>query len=160
MRIASSSGHWPIAWSRRLLTVFPLIQYVGFRFRALLDMMIMFITLQKELLSVPRAIQNPEELFLLIKIFQSHQLHAEIARVLDSENVGLSSRIVQNDWSFIGTKLESLINAGMWAEGLSYAKSLLAIPEDEAGQKALQERDDWAVWNLLVTAAENVNNPE
>lgn len=117
----------------------------------------MFIALQKELLSVPRAIQNPEELFLLVKIFQSQQRHGEIVKVLDSENVGITSRIVQNDWSFIGTKLESLVKAGMWAEGLSYAKTLLAIPEDEAGQKALQERDDWAVWNLLVMAAENIN---
>ena len=92
-----------------------------------------------------------------MKIFQSQQRYAEIVKILDSENVGITSRIVQNDWSFIGTKLESLKNAGMWAEGLSYAKSLLAVPEDEAGHEALKERDDWAVWNLLVTAAENIN---
>lgn len=117
------------------------------------------VVLQNELLSVPRAIQTPEELFLLIQIFQSGKHYAEIVKILNSENAGVNSRIVQNEWSFIATKLASLGEAGMWTEGLSYAKSLLGIPEDEAGQRALQERDDWAVWNIIVGAAKNIKDP-
>ncbi|KAL4906508.1 hypothetical protein BDW74DRAFT_133702 [Aspergillus multicolor] len=114
----------------------------------------------KELLSPPRAIQTAEELLLLVKIFESQGKHAEIVKTLDSDNLGIKSRIVQNDWSFIGVKLTSLEKAEMWTEGLSYAKELLAIPSTEEEKKAIQERDDWAVWHLLVTATQKSNNVE
>ncbi|PYH47457.1 MDM20/NAA25 family protein [Aspergillus saccharolyticus JOP 1030-1] len=114
----------------------------------------------KELLSPPRAIQSAEELLLLVKIFESQDRHAEIVKILDSDGLGLNSRVVQNDWSFVGVKLSSLEKAQMWTEGLDYAKSLLAIPSNEDGMKALQERDDWAVWHLLLTSTQKINSPE
>ncbi|PYH93734.1 putative cytoskeleton organization protein [Aspergillus ellipticus CBS 707.79] len=114
----------------------------------------------KELLSPPRAIQTPEELLLLIKIFESQGRHSEIVKILDSENLGLSSRVIQNDWAFVGDKLSGLEKAEMWAGGLEYTKSLLAIPTNEAEQKALQERDDWAVWHLLITATQKLNTSD
>ncbi|RAL08991.1 MDM20/NAA25 family protein [Aspergillus homomorphus CBS 101889] len=114
----------------------------------------------KELLSPPRAIQSAEELLLLVKIFESQERHAEIVKILDSDSLGLNSRVVQNDWSFIGVKLSSLEKAQMWTEGLEYAKSLLAIPSNEEETKALQERDDWAVWHLLLTSTQQINSPE
>jgi N-terminal acetyltransferase B complex non-catalytic subunit len=110
------------------------------------------------LLSPPRAIQNSEELLLLIKIFESQGRHDEIVKILDSENLGLSSRVVQNDWSFVGVKLSSLEKGEMWTQGLSYAKSLLAIPGNEEERKSLQERDDWAVWKLLLNSTRNINS--
>lgn len=112
------------------------------------------------MLSPPRAIQSAEELLLLIKIFESQERHAEIVKILDSENLGISSRVIQNDWSFIGEKLSSLEKAQMWTDGLAYTKALLAIPTNEAEQKALQERDDWAVWHLLIAATKNINTSE
>lgn len=112
------------------------------------------------MLSPAKAIQTTEELLLLIKILETQERHSEIVKLLDSENLGINSRIVQNDWTFVGTKLESLEKAGMWTEGLAYAKSLLAIPSDENERKALQEHDDWAVWNLLVASVRNINNSE
>ncbi|KAL3468340.1 N-acetyltransferase B complex non catalytic subunit-domain-containing protein [Aspergillus heterothallicus] len=114
----------------------------------------------KELLSPPRAIQSAEELLLLVKIFESQGRHSEIVKILESENLGIKSKMVQNDWSFIGVKLSSLEKAEMWIEGLSYTKELLAIPSTEEEKKAIQERDDWAVWHLLVTATRNINSTE
>ncbi|PKX93059.1 MDM20/NAA25 family protein [Aspergillus novofumigatus IBT 16806] len=114
----------------------------------------------KELLSTPRAIQNAEELLLLIKICESQGRHSEVVKLLASHNVGLSSRIVQNDWPFVGEKLSGLEKAEMWAEGLSYARDLLAIPTNESEEKTLQERDDWAVWSLLVHSVQNIKNTE
>ncbi|KAL4927148.1 MDM20/NAA25 family protein [Aspergillus undulatus] len=114
----------------------------------------------KDLLSPPRAIQSAEELLLLVKIYESQGRHAEIVKVLDSENLGIKSKMVQNDWSFVGVKLSSLEKAEMWSEGLSYAKELLAIPTTEEERKAIQERDDWAVWHLLVTATQRMNTAE
>ncbi|KAL3437638.1 N-acetyltransferase B complex non catalytic subunit-domain-containing protein [Aspergillus tetrazonus] len=114
----------------------------------------------KELLSPPRAIQSAEELLLLVKIFESQGRHAEIIKILDSDNLGINSRIIQNDWSFVGVKLSNLEKAEMWTEGLLYAKELLAIPSSEEERKAIQERDDWAVWHLLVTATQKIDTAE
>lgn len=112
------------------------------------------------MLSTPRAIQNAEELLLLIKICESQRRHSEVVKLLDSQNLGLSSRIVQNDWPFVGEKLSGLEKAEMWAEGLSYARNLLAIPTNESEEKTLQERDDWAVWSLLIHSVQNIKNEE
>ncbi|KAE8351475.1 N-acetyltransferase B complex non catalytic subunit-domain-containing protein [Aspergillus coremiiformis] len=114
----------------------------------------------KELLSPPRAIQGPEELLLLVKIFESQGRHDEIVKILDSENLGLSSRIIQHDWSFVGVKLSSLEKAEMWTQGLCYARDLLGIHNNEEERKTLQERDDWAVWKLLVISTRNINSQE
>lgn len=81
-------------------------------------------------------------------------------KILNSENLGISSRLIQNDWSFVGDKLSSLEKAQMWTEGLAYTKELLAIPTNEAERKALQERDDWAVWHLLIVATKQIDSPE
>ncbi|KKK20685.1 hypothetical protein ARAM_000334 [Aspergillus rambellii] len=114
----------------------------------------------KELLSPPRAIQTSEELMLLVKIFESQGRHAEVAKILDSDNLGLKSQIVQNDWSFVGVKLDGLEKAQMWPETLSYTKELLAIPSNPGEKAATPESDDWAVWNALVTATQKINTPE
>jgi N-terminal acetyltransferase B complex non-catalytic subunit len=97
---------------------------------------------------------------LLVKIFESQGRHAEIIKILDSDNLGINSRIIQNDWSFVGVKLSNLEKAEMWTEGLLYAKELLAIPSSEEERKAIQERDDWAVWHLLVTATQKIDTAE
>ncbi|CRG87977.1 N-alpha-acetyltransferase 25, NatB auxiliary subunit [Talaromyces islandicus] len=115
----------------------------------------------KELLSPPRAIQNQEELFLLLKIFQSQDRNDEILKILDSENLGLKSRIVQNDWFFVREKILCLGRSGKWTEGLDFAQGFLSVPdEDEKAQTLLKERDDWEVWTLLLTSAKKINTEE
>lgn len=112
---------------------------------------------QNQLLSHPRAIQTSEELLLLIQIFESQGRHTEIVKILDSANLGIASRIVQNDWSMIRAKLLSLEEAKLWNEGISYTKELLPLSNDQSARKSAQEHDDWAAWNILVTATRNLN---
>ncbi|OQD85225.1 hypothetical protein PENANT_c010G02609 [Penicillium antarcticum] len=109
-----------------------------------------------ELMSPPRAIQNAEELLLLIKIFEKQDKHDEIIKILDSESTGLSSRIVNNDRVFLSSKLNSLGNTERWEEGLACAKDLLTVPEDEEGRKALKERDEWKFWNMLIVSTRHL----
>ena len=110
-------------------------------------------------MSPPRAIQTAEELILLVKIFQAQGRHDEILNILNSDNLGLNSRLVQNDWLFIREKLLSLERAEKWKDGLDYAKELLSMPdEDEAAKKLLQERDDWGVWGLLLASTKKLND--
>lgn len=117
--------------------------------------------LQTELLSPPRAIQTAEELLLVVRVLESQGRWTEIVQVLDSENAGLSSRIVNNDRTFMLVKVISLGAAELWEEGHSYVKSLLAVSEDEAERSTLHERDDWKYWNLLILAVRRLeNSPE
>ncbi|CAI7565238.1 unnamed protein product [Penicillium glandicola] len=114
-----------------------------------------------ELLSPPRAIQTAEELFLVIRILESQNRWTEIVQVLDSGNAGLSSRIVNNDRTFMLAKVTSMGAAGLWEEGHSYVKSLLTVSEDEAERNTLHERDDWKYWNLLIAAVRRLDkSPE
>ncbi|KAJ5963624.1 N-acetyltransferase B complex non-catalytic subunit [Penicillium vulpinum] len=110
-----------------------------------------------ELLSPPRAIQTAEELLLVFRIFESQSRWEEIVQVLNRENVGLSSRIVNNDRSFMLAKVTALGAAGLWEEGHSYAKSLLAVSENESERNTLHERDDWKYWNLLIAAVRHLD---
>ncbi|KAJ5194007.1 N-acetyltransferase B complex non-catalytic subunit [Penicillium cf. griseofulvum] len=110
-----------------------------------------------DLLSPTRAIQTAEELLLVIRVFESQYRWEEIVQVLNSHNVGLSSRIVNNDRTFMIAKVMALGAAGLWEEGYSYAKSLLAVPDDEAERNALHERDDWKYWNLLIAAVRHLD---
>lgn len=120
--------------------------------------------LQKELLSPPRAIQTPEELSLLVKIYEAQNRHDELLEILDSQNLGISSRIAQNDWSFVRTKMLILEKLGRWEEGLKLARELLALPDsstdDAKAAASVEEKDDWKVWSLLLAATENLENAE
>ncbi|KAJ5408707.1 hypothetical protein N7509_002590 [Penicillium cosmopolitanum] len=114
-----------------------------------------------DLLSQPRAIQKPEELRLLIEILTSQGRHEEALQILDSENLGIHSRIVRGDSTFIGLKMASFASAGnMWDEAFTFVQSLLTVPsEDERGRKQLLELDDWNLWNLLYEATSNSTRP-
>jgi N-terminal acetyltransferase B complex non-catalytic subunit len=80
-------------------------------------------------------------------------------KILDSANLGLNSRIVQNEWFFVRTKIANLQKAELWEQGLDLARHLLTTPEDAAqAKKLLQERDDWAVWALLLSATQKLGH--
>lgn len=96
---------------------------------------------------------------MLIKIFESQNQHAEIVKILDSENLGLRSRIVRQDKSFLICKATALESAGLWEEGLAFAKDLYTVSEEGKTKKKLRELDDWAIWSLLVEAIRNIETP-
>ncbi|KAF7717372.1 Cytoskeleton organization protein Dec1 [Penicillium ucsense] len=108
--------------------------------------------------SPPRAIQTSEELRLLIKIYETQGKSSEVVKILDSDNLGLKSRIVQNDNAFLGFKAANLIAAQMWEEGVAFVKGLYGVSDNQERLKALREIDDWSIWNLLVTATKNAKD--
>lgn len=121
-----------------------------------------FYPLQKELLSPPRAIQTAEELLLLTRIFAAQGRDDEIVKLLNSEHLGVTSRIVQNEWSFVTAKLEALEKAELWEEALVYTRELLSLPDDasSAADMKYREMDDWKVWNLLLATTQKLDNAE
>ena len=109
---------------------------------------------QTQLLSAPRALQTSEELFFLLRIYKCQERWTEAVQLLNSENVGLGSRIANNDRFFMFEKVHCLGSAGLWQDALAYSKSLLTVPDNENGRQALKERDDWKIWNLLRSTAQ------
>jgi len=89
----------------------------------------------------------------LIEILCSQGRYEEALNILTSENLGIRSRIVRGDSTFIGLKISCLLDAGnKWDDAFSYAKDLLTVPDDEQGRKNLTELDDWKIWDLLYQA--------
>lgn len=80
-------------------------------------------------------------------------------KILDSDNLGLKSRVVQSDNAFLGFKASNLVAAQMWEEGIAFVKNLYAISNDEERLKALREIDDWSIWSVLVSATKNAKTP-
>lgn len=99
-------------------------------------------------------------MLLLVTILESQERHAEVVKLLDSETVGLDSRILQDKLHFMRKKFENIEKAQMWDEGFEYVRSLLTLPDEEGGLKALHERDDWAMWAMLGAATRHLNTEE
>lgn len=126
--------------------------------------------MQKQLLSVPKAIQTLDEVDLLIQIYSSTEHWKEALDVLDSDNIGLSSPIVENDLFMIRSKLELLEVLRMWDELWEYSRSLLlkALHPTDDAEKGLRGRDhthrpeydDWKIWNCLLLANQRINKSE
>ncbi|KAI5302990.1 hypothetical protein KEM56_000142 [Ascosphaera pollenicola] len=102
----------------------------------------------------PRAIQNSEELLLLVKILETQGRFVEIADTLNGKALGTESKVVQGDWTFTQERLRSLKKAKLWEELLRSAKNLLALPDGDAKDLSFdpEERDDWEVWQGLLRA--------
>ncbi|KAF3481657.1 uncharacterized protein GIQ15_04416 [Arthroderma uncinatum] len=118
----------------------------------------------KELLSIPRAIQTAEELFLLIKIYESQSRNDELIELLNSEHLGVTSRIAQNEWLFVTNKLSVIEKGGHWEQAISFTKELLTLDDSVTAESKpdakYEERDDWKVWNLLLLATKKIEKPE
>ncbi|KAJ5725716.1 uncharacterized protein N7483_007073 [Penicillium malachiteum] len=103
----------------------------------------------------PRAIQNSEELLLLIKIFESQGRSAEIVKILNSQNVGISSPICQNDAHFKSLMAHHLGAANLWEEAITFVKEDYKI--DENGRK--DPEDNFVIWELLIKAVKHYDTP-
>ena len=103
-------------------------------------------------MSLPRAIQTSEEVYLFVKILESQQRFEEAVNILDSKNLGITSRIIKNDHIFVTEKAANLGMGKQWEAAAAFVKDVYKIPEDESKKKALLELDDWKIWNLLVEA--------
>lgn len=94
---------------------------------------------------------------MLIEILESQKRHQEAVDMLNSERLGLNSRIVRGDNSFVGLKAFNLKAGGMWEQGLAFVKDVYSVTDNEARQKELRESDESLIWELLVEATRNVN---
>ncbi|KAM5438271.1 hypothetical protein MferCBS31731_005132 [Microsporum ferrugineum] len=118
----------------------------------------------KDLLSIPRAIQTAEELFLLIKIYENQSRNDELVEILNSKHLGVTSRIAQNEWLFVTNKLSAIEKSGLWNQAVSFTKELLTLDDsvtaDSKPNSKVEERDDWKVWNLLLLATRKLEKQD
>lgn len=101
---------------------------------------------------------------MLIKIYEMQDRYDELITLLNSEHLGVKSRIAQSDWSFVTYKLSILEKAGQWNEALAFTRELLALPENltaaTKSTESFEEKDDWKVWRLLLLATEKLEKKE
>lgn len=91
-----------------------------------------------------------------MKMLESQGRHEEVVKILSSENLGIGSRIIKNDTSFVCLKAVNLGMSKQWEGGVSFVKATLTVPEDEEKRNTVLELDSWDIWNLLVEATRNL----
>ncbi|EXJ79045.1 hypothetical protein A1O3_08546 [Capronia epimyces CBS 606.96] len=99
---------------------------------------------QEDGLASGKAISTPEELALLVQVFNSTNRSAETVKLLQGNSLGIGSSVGKQDPQLVLTLLlESLELSGQWDEALSSCHNLLSQPEYQS---------DGRIWQLWLTA--------
>ncbi|KAI9704283.1 MAG: hypothetical protein M1836_007144 [Candelina mexicana] len=117
------------------------------------------------LLSPGRAIQTPQELSLLLSIYQEEGHTQEALKVLGSRNLGIWSSVAKGDWNLVRLKMNLLEQLSMWLEAWTFCGSLLnaACPTTDAVNWGFPQLgsdtkgDDWRVWQCFLTACKELS---
>ncbi|KAI9670370.1 MAG: hypothetical protein M1817_004413 [Caeruleum heppii] len=119
------------------------------------------------LLSPGRSVQTPQELQLLLSIFQRQRRCSEALGILGSANLGTDSAIAKGNWEVIRRKLDLFEENDLWHEEWSMCQGLLekARPQHSGDRKnadTIQKEtkgDDWRVWKGLLSACQHIDQP-
>ncbi|KAJ5907744.1 hypothetical protein N7495_000426 [Penicillium taxi] len=109
------------------------------------------------------GIESVEEVLLLMEILKSQDRSEEAVRILDSDNVGLNSRILQKDPILLIDKAKHLGSSKQWDKASSFVKTLYTVPvdpKDESARKAITAVDQWAIWEVLAQSTKFIKEPE
>ena len=114
----------------------------------------------KESASPPRALQNEQDLRLLVRMYRSQEKYEDALSVLEDPRTGFVSRVANKSWE---TALEMIELNGLcerWEAQWHMCHDLLtgSLPgalgkEMPASQYMYGDLgDDWKIWDALVTA--------
>ena len=110
---------------------------------------------QKQLLSDGKALQTPEELYLLVKISIGTGHARKALELIRSDRFALASRFAKQDSQLIEALLVDLYEASeAWPEAFAYSKERLAPGGGN------HHHDDEQVWNLLVRSVKFLKDTE
>ena len=110
---------------------------------------------QKQLLSDGKALQTPEELYLLVKISIGTGHAREALELVRSDRFTLASRFAKQDFQLVEALLVELYEASeAWPEAFAYSKELLTPGSGS------NRNDDERVWNLLVRSVKSLKDTE
>jgi|SRR2546421_4045938 N-terminal acetyltransferase B complex non-catalytic subunit len=113
--------------------------------------------MQDQLLSSGKAIQTPEELYLLVKIYLGIGHAHEAVKLLQSDRFGLKSRFAEQDPQLISALLFDAFEAAeAWREAFQHC--YYHLTQQDNIQVGTQ--DDGKVWILLAKAAKASGDPK
>ncbi|KAI9884739.1 MAG: hypothetical protein M1823_003483 [Watsoniomyces obsoletus] len=109
--------------------------------------------------AVPKFIQTPQELHLLLLIYIHQEKFQELLEIFDSKTFGISSRVAKGDWRFVRAKIELLESQGQWHDLWFYCKTLLSDADDASKPATGDNVGDWRVWQGLIRADSKIKTP-
>ena len=115
-----------------------------------------------------RAINNVEDLLLLVRIYRSQGRYPDAIAIIRNSRFGMESPIGRNSWELIRQLIELLELNHQWDISWKLCQHLLIdAREDYTGRQLHPSRypfgkfgDDWKVWQALVTATSNIGTQE
>ena len=114
-----------------------------------------------------RSIQTPQEIYLLLSIYDKQSRHSESLEILDSRGLGITSAVAKGEWGFVRAKLDLLERTNQWQKVWSLCEELLSygitVPEDEGEAESTPgggNEGDWRVWQGLIRAHVQIDQPK
>ena len=115
-----------------------------------------------------RALQNSDEVRLLVAIFRSQGKYKEALEILDGPQIGLVLKICAKSWELVLEKLELYALCELWEDQWRFCYNILleAHGDDSFTPKANYRvgfgrfGDDWQIWEGLLAAAAKIDDTE
>jgi hypothetical protein len=104
---------------------------------------------------------STEDVALLVYIYQKHGHLKELLKILDSDQIGVNSKLGLTDGQFINAKIEVLTRENMLLELRTFCESLLQDVADyteknRVNDPAVKETsaDNWTVFAAFVSVVD------
>lgn len=109
-----------------------------------------------------RAIQKPQELFLLQRITRIYGKLEQRLEYLRDPLLGPESVVAKGEWELWRSKLELIEKVQEWKELFEITGSLLkrSRTKDEAGNYVEARLGDWVVWEAYIRSAGRLEDRE
>lgn len=90
---------------------------------------------------------------------------SEALKILDSQNLGISSSVAKGDWSFVCHKVKILEEQKRWNDVWTFCKDLLVgasstLEYDHNTSSEANNGDDWTIWKAFIRANTEINESE
>ncbi|MCJ1247485.1 hypothetical protein MMC30_004699 [Trapelia coarctata] len=115
-----------------------------------------------------RAIQGPDDLQLLVEVYQHQRRYQEAISILNDPDIGISSKLGQSSWELIRERIKLYELSESWEEVWQSCYDLLlrAGPDGNKSTEHVHFIDagmfgnDWVVWTAMIRASTKIQTEE
>lgn len=115
-----------------------------------------------------RAINNLEDLLLLIRVYRAQGRYSEATAIVRDSRTGMESPLGRNSWDLARQLIELLELSHQWIELWQLCQQLLVDARDNSTERQFHLThypfgklgDDWKVWQALINASSSIGTQE